>query len=246
MYVFRKLEEHFVEKKRIDNALREAIENSGRSLNALSKVCHVHVSALARFKKGERDLRLSSAAKVVEALGFDFTLTRFLWSAATISAELEDMVKTTGNKIKVIGTRSRLTSYLSSIETAVEDRSVFYYRLLAGPSITHELHEHLSRLLDSPKVMIRRTPAAYFSHLTITDDECLLLLPAAQRDYLHGMRFSGYAHSLRFSDYFWEVFDTFSREEDQVGNEKTLSDLCETCSTKFDDTGRPNSNERLV
>ena len=51
----------YVEKGRIDGALREAIKSSDKSLNALSKESRVHSSALSRFGLSPRPHRAPTA-----------------------------------------------------------------------------------------------------------------------------------------------------------------------------------------
>jgi transcriptional regulator with XRE-family HTH domain len=48
--------------------LRDAIRDSGRSLNQLSAVCGIGRDRLSRFPRGERDLTLSAAEKMCNAL----------------------------------------------------------------------------------------------------------------------------------------------------------------------------------
>jgi len=49
--------------------LREAIRQSGQTLNHLSGVCGVGRDRLSRFLRGERDLTLSAAEQICRALG---------------------------------------------------------------------------------------------------------------------------------------------------------------------------------
>ncbi len=51
--------------------LRQAIESSEQSLNKLSQVCGVDRGRLSRFVRDERDLTLTAAGKLCEALGLD-------------------------------------------------------------------------------------------------------------------------------------------------------------------------------
>jgi transcriptional regulator with XRE-family HTH domain len=51
--------------------LRQAIQESGHSLNQLSAECGVDRGRLSRFMRGERDLTFAAAALLCEALGLD-------------------------------------------------------------------------------------------------------------------------------------------------------------------------------
>ena len=48
--------------------IRNAIRDSGQSLNQLSKLCGVDSGRLSRFMRGERELSLGAAEKVCQAL----------------------------------------------------------------------------------------------------------------------------------------------------------------------------------
>lgn len=52
----------------IDKQLRKAITDSGRTCYALAHEAGIRPELLSRFVKGERDLRLTSAAKVAAVL----------------------------------------------------------------------------------------------------------------------------------------------------------------------------------
>ena len=54
--------------------LREAIRNSGLSLNQLGQACGVPRQPLSRFVRGERTLTLPVAERVCRALGLELTL----------------------------------------------------------------------------------------------------------------------------------------------------------------------------
>ena len=55
----------------IDTTLRAAIERSGLTVYALSTLAGVTSQQVSRFVKGERDLTLSTASKLAEALGLE-------------------------------------------------------------------------------------------------------------------------------------------------------------------------------
>lgn len=57
--------------KRIDDALKAAIEKSGLTHYAVGKLADVSPAQIDRFMAGERDLRLATAAAIAEALGLE-------------------------------------------------------------------------------------------------------------------------------------------------------------------------------
>lgn len=57
-------------------ALKAAIEKAGHTNYALSQLSGVSQSVLNRFTGGERDITLSTAAKIAAALGAELKLKR--------------------------------------------------------------------------------------------------------------------------------------------------------------------------
>lgn len=57
-------------------ALRDAVERSGRSCYALSAETGVAASVLSRFMAGERDLKLETASRLIVALGLELRRKR--------------------------------------------------------------------------------------------------------------------------------------------------------------------------
>ena len=53
--------------------LKQAIGNSGRSLNQLGRDAGIDPGRLSRFLRGERDLTLAAAEKICLALGLTLT-----------------------------------------------------------------------------------------------------------------------------------------------------------------------------
>jgi len=60
-------------RKTLPDALRQAIEASGKSANQLQVESGVSHTVINRFLKGERDLRLSTADKLAAAVVFSFS-----------------------------------------------------------------------------------------------------------------------------------------------------------------------------
>jgi ribosome-binding protein aMBF1 (putative translation factor) len=59
----------------IDEQLRRAIEESGMSCRAVAAAAGVPEKCVQRFVKGERDLKLETAAKLATALGLKLVET---------------------------------------------------------------------------------------------------------------------------------------------------------------------------
>jgi transcriptional regulator with XRE-family HTH domain len=57
--------------KRIDETLKAAITKSGLTNYAIAKLAKVSPAQIDRFMAGERDIRLSTAASIAEALGLE-------------------------------------------------------------------------------------------------------------------------------------------------------------------------------
>ena len=222
----------YMDKRRIDNVLRDALERSGKTLSQLAKEARVEPASLSRFMSEQREVTLETAGKLIEALGLDLTLVKFLRTREAVHLALEQMISQTREQIRVVGGKSRGKQYLEAIERAVTERSISYHRLLTGPDITHELHEHLAELLGSPVVQIRTAGKVYFGHMTITDRDSLLLLPSARKEDFFALRFSGYVHSVRFTEYFSELFNVYGTKSDRVEDMSTLARLCDTCSKR--------------
>ncbi len=50
--------------------IRQAIIDSGQSLNELSRLTGVHVSRISRFVRGERSIDVAAASALCQALGY--------------------------------------------------------------------------------------------------------------------------------------------------------------------------------
>ena len=53
----------------METQLRQAIADSGQSLNELGRAVGVDAGRLSRFMRGERDLTFAAASQLCEALG---------------------------------------------------------------------------------------------------------------------------------------------------------------------------------
>jgi transcriptional regulator with XRE-family HTH domain len=57
----------------LERQLRDAVNQSGLSLNEIERRCGVSHTALSRFVRGERSLTLPVAGKLCQLLGLDLT-----------------------------------------------------------------------------------------------------------------------------------------------------------------------------
>jgi hypothetical protein len=64
---------HESENAMLADQLREAIENSGRSINSIALAAGVPQPVLQRFVSGERDIRLETADKLADYFGMRLT-----------------------------------------------------------------------------------------------------------------------------------------------------------------------------
>jgi transcriptional regulator with XRE-family HTH domain len=116
----------------LGEALREAIQRSGRSLSQLSKMCGVGGGVVSRFVRKRRDLTLTSASLLTEKLGIRLTnlLDSEIRPEAPIEcfqnraeAPLKIKLSEAKDKIQILTTSMTpdgALHYLDSIKTAIE------------------------------------------------------------------------------------------------------------------------------
>jgi transcriptional regulator with XRE-family HTH domain len=76
------------------DVIRQAVVDSGLSLNQLGRASAIDSGRLSRFMRGERDLTLASAAKLCEALGLRLTQEstgETVIAPTPLAADLEDI-----------------------------------------------------------------------------------------------------------------------------------------------------------
>lgn len=142
--------------------------------------------------------------------------------------ELTKSVREAEIYILAIGGRSSNIDYLNAIETKVSQGPITYHRLIAGPEITHELHEHLARLLPNTRVFIAWTHKEKFGNLTVTDHQCIFAFPAPVKDQLTGLLLPRDDDSKRYSQYFHAAYHNCPT----IHTERPLAALCERCNPR--------------
>lgn len=176
----------------------------------------------------ERKRRLDTIQNTLDNIVTTYTLgVQYLDDAESVTTELERIVRQADETVMALGAKSRAVRYLKAIENAVAQRAIIYYRLLDGDDITHELHEHLQRLVKAPNVQIAWTPKERFGHLTVTEHECVIVFPAPYRNKLSGLRLPGDMNSRRYTQYFLEAFS----ESLPIRTERSIEILCEKCGS---------------
>lgn len=151
---------------------------------------------------------------------------RYLENKQAVDLELERVVRQADENIMALGGKSRVSNYLNAIEKAVSQRSVIYHRLVNGADIPHELHEHLVKMVKAPNVQIAWTGRENFVPMTVTENECIIILPTPYRDKYSGLSLPGQSNSRR---YIHDFFETFFKGI-PLRKEKVIEILCEKCS----------------
>lgn len=189
----------------------------------------------------ERKKRLEAIQATLDSIVTSHTLgVQYLENAEAVAAELERIVRQAGDSIMALGAKSTITEYLDAIELSVMHRSIIYYRLLDRTDATHELHEHLKRLVHAPNVQIGWTPREKYGNLTVTEQDCVMVFPAPYKNKFSGLRLPGQANSRRYTQYFLEAFS----KSLPLRTERSIELLCEKCNPNI--TRKPDELKRIL
>jgi hypothetical protein len=189
----------------------------------------------------DRKSRLETIQATLDNIVATYSLgVQYLDNAEAVITELERTVRQAGESIMALGAKSTATGYLEAIEMAVSQRSIIYYRLLDRLDTTHELHEHLKKLIHTPNVQIGWTPREKYGNLTVTEHECVIVFPAPYKNKFSGLRLPGQANSRRYIQHFLEAFS----KGIPLRTERSIELLCEKCSC--DITRKPDEMKRLL
>jgi len=175
----------------------------------------------------ERKSRLDAIQNTLDDIVSSSVLgTQYLEESSTVVGELVRIVRHADETVMSLGSKSTASEYLRAIKEAIQQRDVFYYRLISGTHITHELHEHLSSVVHSANVQIAWTPKEKFGNLTVTEQQCILVFPAPYENQFSGLRLPGETNSRRYIQYFLEAFS----KSLPVRTDRSLEVMCEKCS----------------
>lgn len=169
----------------------------------------------------QRDLSLVSETTALGA--------RYLVNSQAVVEALKGVVDGAVDKVLAVGGKSTAEDYLQRIERKVIGGEITYSRVLTGNHITHELHDHLQRLMiNDDTVRVAWNPSEKYGHVTISEHQVVFAIPTPNPVKFKGLRLAGMEHSGLFTEVFWEAFN----EERGVrfGSTESLTFLCERCS----------------
>jgi hypothetical protein len=174
----------------------------------------------------ERRVRLDAIQGALDNILARYTFgAQYLETSEAVVAQLEQVARQANESIMALGGKSRASSYLNTIEEAVCKREVTYYRLIDGPRISHQLHQHLRAIMHASSVQIRWTSREIFANLLVTESQTVLALPGPSVDRFSGLVLPGEANSRRYMQYFMDVFSTSVA----IRTERALHVLCSHC-----------------
>lgn len=185
------------------------------------------VSLLLVANVVERRTRLAHIEKLIEQTANSAALgVQYLDEGALVINELQTTVRSANEYIMAVGGKSTATAYLDLIAARVEQDGLQYYRLLTGNHITHDLHQHLQRLIESPHVRVAWSHSEKYRAFTTSEQQAVVVLPTPYRNKFAGIRLPGERNALLHSQYFLETF----AKSLPVRTAHGLEILCETCN----------------
>jgi hypothetical protein len=145
-----------------------------------------------------------------------------------VEAALTRLVRAAQQYVVAVGGRSRNSDYLSGIEAKVHEAEIRYWRLLLdGQPITHQMCEHLRRLLTNADVVIAAIPNRGYAQVTVTDAGFVSVLPLPGRGALTGILVPNPAAAQQLFIYTMVIYGSGTR----VTDGDAIRNLCEDCRT---------------
>lgn len=171
-------------------------------------------------------------SRLNESLDRRLPPVEYLAERADVELELTRLVERADAFVVVVGGRSRNSQYLQTIETKVETGSTAYWRLLmAGQPISHEICEHVRRLLPVAEAEIRVIDRPGYTQVTLTDAGFLSVLPTPGHG-LTGIFVPNPEAAGRLFVYHMQVFNAAHALDD----ERAVQQMCEVCGQQAPDT----------
>lgn len=189
------------------------------------------VSLILASSVVERRLHIEAIRRDLQLLhqSSNFGVRYFPDAESSERALLTSAQRATGS-IFVVGAKSQNERYLGAIEEAVKRGQVRYYRLVDGTHITHQLHEHLSNLLNFPGLRMAWTPREKYANLCVTSSETILVLPSPRVAEFSAVALPGVDLARQYAEY---LFDDF-RNATELQSRDQLEVLCDQCSPSQD------------
>lgn len=183
----------------------------------------------------ERHTSLSRLTQEIEHLRRSTLLrAEYLSDSDRVIDELSALVDKADETILSLGSKSTAESYLNKIRSKVADGKITYSRLLTGDHITHELHEHLTKLLHLETVTVSWTGKEKYVPMTISENGAVLVFPTSHPHRFRGLRLSGTEHAAYLND----VFRDANTQSKLVTLPESLELLCKVCGPSVSDVGK--------
>jgi hypothetical protein len=181
----------------------------------------------------ERRTYLNNIQIKLDSIADNYNIgVRYLEDERIVASELTDAIRRANHRIRASGAKSEITNYLKEIERAASERHVSYYRLINGTYIRHTLHLHLVKILkvSNPDIGIAWIARDNLVSMTVTDNECIIILPSPDREKYSGLRLPTETNSS-YIEYFMKMFST---KATLLCTEEQIKVLCEKCSPATD------------
>jgi hypothetical protein len=167
--------------------------------------------------KAEKRINQSLASRLPEI--------QYLENKEEVDRELEKLAETAEDFIVATGSKSHNKKYLNIIEKKVSMGEISYWRLLLDDKITHELCEHIQKLIKTPNVTIGIVTDKGYGNLLVVDDGALIALPIPGQGGLMGIKIPNKTTSSRLFRYLMTLFP----EARIINNIDDVLMICEKC-----------------
>jgi len=181
-------------------------------------------------------------ARFSEVLERRLPPVRYLDTRIEVEAENAKLVERASEFVAAIGGRSRAEEYLSRLENKCQADDVTYWRLLLdGQPITHQVCEHLSKLISLPNVLIATSQEGALGTMLVSESALIIALPMPGHGGLAGISIPGSSPARKVFTYLMVIFPSGTRltSADDV---RALCEECRTVNSQVQSTSQPSGS----
>lgn len=152
----------------------------------------------------------------------------YLETRKEVEIETTKLAEQANDFILATGERSRNSEYMAVIENKIGATNLPYWRLVYGGPITHELCQHICKVLHLPNVVVTQVVKEDYGDMLVIDAGFMIALPLPGHGGLMGIKSQNRSTAQRLFLYFMMVM--LDSSATRITSEQEVKALCEVCA----------------